>query len=363
MWAEIQDQMAALWADTHIRSGVIVLASWLVAFLSEVVFRRTFVVLADRTANELDDKLVEAVERPLFWSVFSIGVSWAIALHDLAVQWILYGLIKTLLIILWTGAIMRGGEAMLASFAKRSKENSLLQVGTLPIFDIILKLVLISAGFYGVFLAWDIDVTAWLASAGIIGIAIGFAAQDTLANVIAGIVILADRPYRVGDFIVLEQDQTLRGKVTRIGLRSTRIQTLDNVEITVPNAEIGKSKIINEVGGPSVLQRIQAPVSVAYGSDVDQVVAVLQACPEGLADVCVSPPTEARFTGFGASGLDFTLLVWIREPAKRDVILSNLNKRIYEALNGADIEIPFDKRDVYIKEMPRVPTGADTGSQ
>lgn len=352
MWAAVQDQVAELWADTRIRTGVIIACSFVLASISELIFRRVFVVIADRTDNDLDDQIVKAVRRPLYWSVIFIGLSWAAELNHLPMPWLTFGIIKTILVVLWTIAIMRVTEAVLTSVATRSKKHSLLQPDTLPVYIIFVKLLLISGGFYGIFVAWDIDVTAWLASAGIIGIAVGFAAQDTLANVIAGLLILADGPYRVGDFIVLEKDQTLRGKVTRVGLRSTRIQTLDNVEITVPNADIGKSKIINEVGGASVKQRIHAAVSVAYGSDVARATEVLVDCPRGIDELCASPAPEARFVGFGASGLDFKLFVWISEPSRRDVVLSELNKRIYDALNAADIEIPYDKRDVYIKEMP-----------
>jgi small-conductance mechanosensitive channel len=185
-----------------------------------------------------------------------------------------------------------------------------------------------------------------------VGIAVGFAAQDTLSNLIAGIVILADGIYKVGDFIVLDEPGELRGKVTRIGMRSTRILTLDNVEITVPNALIGKSKIINEVGGPHVRQRIHIDVSVAYGSDIDKVFAVLGTCADGVPGVCEFPTPQVRFREFGGSGLEFELLAWVNEPANREFVVSDLNARIYKAFGAADIEIPYSKHDVYIKEMP-----------
>ncbi|MFT5274966.1 MAG: MscS family membrane protein [Cryomorphaceae bacterium] len=86
-------------------------------------------------------------------------------------------------------------------------------------------------------------MTAWLASAGIIGIAVGFAAKDTLANLFSGVFILADSPYKLGDYVVLEDNS--RGKVTQISLRSTRMLTRDDVEVTVPNSITGNTKIIN----------------------------------------------------------------------------------------------------------------------
>ena len=352
MWADIREFVTEWWGHTYIRALIIVTGSWIAAYIGERMFRHTFLVLAQRTATDLDDQILASLRRPVYWSVLLGGLSWAIAINEFRLESLLFSIMKTWAIILWTGAAIRVGEAVLASLARRARSRSLVQRDSVPVFDIFIKIFIITAGFYGVFLAWDIDVTAWLASAGIIGIAIGFAAQDTLANLIAGIVILADAPYKVDDFIVLEKDQTLRGRVTRVGLRSTRILTLDNIEITVPNAEIGKSKIINEVGGPSVPQRIHAKVSVAYGSDTDQVIEVLSGCYSEIDGILHDRDCEVRFVSMGASGLDFELLVWISEPARRDNILSALNTCMYQALNRADIEIPYAKQDIYIKEMP-----------
>lgn len=352
MWAHTQQFITELWDDTRIRAALFVLLSVTLAYLISFVFRRTFVAIARKTVNELDDKIVATIGRPIFWSVIFIGMSEAMALHQLSIQSTLNSLIKTIAVFLWTGAAIRVAEAILQSMSNRARLDSLVQKGTLPAFSMVSKIILISGGFYAIFLAWDIDVTAWLASAGIIGIAIGFAAQDTLSNVITGIMILADGPYKVGDTIVLEKDQVLRGRVTKIGLRSTRILTRDNVEITVPNHEIGKSKIINEVGGPHVRQRVRTVVSAAYGSDIDHVLKVLHTCAEGVNNVCEFPAPEVQFLTFGASGLDFAIHVWIEQPLMRDDILSDLNVSIYKKLNAANIEIPYSKHDLYIKQMP-----------
>jgi small-conductance mechanosensitive channel len=211
--------------------------------------------------------------------------------------------------------------------------------------------MVIGAAVYFTFLAWDIDVTAWLASAGIIGIAVGFAAKDTLANFFAGIFIIADAPYKVGDWIVLDGD--LRGRVIKIGVRSTRLLTSDDIEITVPNSVIGGSKIVNEVGGPSVKQRIRVKLQCAYGADIDQVRAVLLRCAEREPEVAREPAPQVNFNSFGDSGLNFELRVWIEDPARRDAIIDRLNCGVYKAFAAERIEIPFPKRDIYIKEQAR----------
>jgi small-conductance mechanosensitive channel len=224
---------------------------------------------------------------------------------------------------------------------------SFIQPQTLPLFDILVKVVVVGGALYFAFLAWDINVTGWLASAGIVGIAVGFAAKDTLANLFAGIFILADAPYKLGDFVLLEDG--LRGKVTDIGIRSTRILTRDDIEITVPNALIANSKIVNETGGPHAKERVRITVSVAYGSNVAQVRELLRQCADGVDHVCGEPAPRVRFREMGDSGLIFQLLAWIDEPVLRGRVVDELNTRVYDTLNEAGVEIPYPKRDVYIK--------------
>src|SRR5690606_6831742 len=187
--------------------------------------------------------------------------------------------LQTVAILLWSFALSKVGSLAIASLAKRAKEHSFIQVRTQPIFDIFSKLLLLGLASYGVLLAWRINVGAWLASAGIVGLALGFAAKDSLSNLFAGIFIVADAPYKLGDFIVL--DGEVRGAVTAIGFRSTRLLTLDDIEVIVPNSLIGNAQIVNESGGPNKQARVGITVECAYGSDVDVVRELLLSCAEG----------------------------------------------------------------------------------
>jgi small-conductance mechanosensitive channel len=214
----------------------------------------------------------------------------------------------------------------------------------------VFKVVVVGGSIYFAFIAWNINVTSWMASAGIVGIAVGFAAKDTLANLFSGLFILADAPYKIGDFIILDND--LRGIVKEIGIRTTRLLTRDDIEITLPNAVIGNAQIVNETGGPHQKMRVRVKVSVAYGSDIDRVREVLMGCVEGVDHVSPYPEHRVRFRSFGDSGLNFELLAWIVEPVYRGKVLDELNANVYKELNKAGIEIPYYKHDVYIKELP-----------
>jgi small-conductance mechanosensitive channel len=180
----------------------------------------------------------------------------------------------------------------------------------------------------------------------VIGIAVGFAAKDTLANLFGGLFIVADAPYKIGDYINLDGGE--RGLVTHVGIRSTRLLTRDDIEVTVPNALMANAKIINESGGPWAKERIRVPIGVAYGSDVDQVCEVLTAVAAGHDDVCEHPEPRVRFRSFGDSSLDFELLCWIEEPVLRGKVLHELNMALYKSFQSHRIEIPFPQRDVHL---------------
>lgn len=227
----------------------------------------------------------------------------------------------------------------------------MIQRKTVPLFSLIGKIAIVGTGSYFILLIWGIDPTAWLASAGVIGIAVGFAAKDTLSNLFSGFFILADTPYKVGDYIVISTGE--RGMVTNVGIRSTRILTRDDVEITIPNAVIGNAKVQNESSGRWEKYRIRVKVGAAYGSDVDQVCDVLKSIADESDNVCKDPEPRVRMRAFGASSLDFELLCWIEEPVLRGKVVHELNMKVYKKFNEVGIEIPYAKQDVYIKEMPK----------
>jgi len=345
--AEGQPLLAAL---------LVVVGSVVLAYLLELAIRRTLVVLARRTKTDLDDHLVDTLRRPIFFSVVFVGLGVGAQLLSLpgGAHFVIVGLLRSMAVIVWTVALIRIGSLVIRAVGSHPKGWSLLQPGTIPIFDMFMKVVVVVVAIYFMFLAWDLDLTAWLASAGIVGIALGFAAKDTLGNLFAGISILADAPYKLDDWIIIDGTirGNLRGRVTHIGMRSTRILTRDDVEITVPNSLIANSQLINEMGGPSVSQRVRVSVDVAYGSDVDKVRNVLLECAKDHGLVVSSPQPTVRLRRFGGSGLAFELLVWLDQPAARGVLIDDINMRIYKAFAVAGIEIPYSKHDLYIKEMP-----------
>lgn len=318
------------------------------AYFAELLMQRVLLRLTQRTKTTLDDQIVELLRRPVFLSVIFAGLAWAALLMQVgeSARHFAFAVLQSLSALVWAVATFRIGALLLQTLADRVS-GTIVRPPSLPVFLIILRVAVIAGSLYFVFLAWNIDLTAWLASAGIVGIAVGFAAKDTLANLFAGVFILADAPYKVGDFIVI--DGSLRGKVVRIGMRSTRLLTRDDVELTIPNSVIANSKVVNEAGGPQVAQRVRIKVFAAYGSDVDLVRKTLMECTQDMPDLCEHPAPEVRFRELGDSGLRFELLAWVDDANERGRVIDALTTRVYKAFNAAGIEIPYGKLDVYLR--------------
>ncbi len=346
--------LAGLWVNPVIRYILIVVGAVLAGLLFDKLVAKFLLMLAGKTETDLDDKIVEVLHKPIFWSVFLGGAAWAVTVLSLPspAPYFLEGTIKTAAVIIWISALSKVGSIFLAWLSERQDRFKVVQPRTMPLFDIAVKVVVIGGGFYALLLSWDINVTGWLASAGILGLAIGFAAKDTLANLFAGVFILADAPYKLGDYIVIQSGE--RGKVVEIGMRSTRILTRDDIEIVVPNSSIANGKIINE-SGPVFKRRIRIQVGVSYDSDIDLVERVLLEVATGNADVSAEPEPRVRFRSFGDSSLDFELLVWVADPEWRGRVQHELNSAVFKAFKAAGVEIPFPQRDVHI--IP--PTGQE----
>ncbi len=349
--ARVQQLAELIGPNVILQAAIIAAVFIIIGKIADWIISGIIGRIASRSSNNFDDELVGLIHRPVFLSFVLLGLG--LATRRLGMPevptFITLGILKTIAIFVWYSTL----NSLLTLFVRtfsRTHDSKIVQTGMLSLLQNVMKIVLVALTGYFIFLAWDINVTAWLASAGIVGLALSFAAKDTLSNLFAGVSIIMDAPYKTGDFIILETGE--RGIVTNIGLRSTRILTRDDVEITVPNGIIGNGKIINEAGGPSEQHRIRVAVGVAYGSDIDQVIDVLQAVARDNADVVADPEPRVRFRMFGDSSLNFELLGWIARPVDRGRVIHELNCAVYKALNENNIVIPFPQRDLHVRTMP-----------
>ncbi len=338
-------------ATPFLASLVIAITFYLLAIVLRSVIFWGLGQLANMTESLLDDDVLQYLRKPAFTSVLYFGLTLATNMAPLPFgKQLIINILLSVIIGSWMRASILISTVLLDTLEQHDR-FSLVEIRTKPLFDLTAKILTILVGSYLLLLIWGINPLGWLASAGIVGIAIGFAAQDTLANVFSGFFIVADAPYRIGDYITLDTGE--RGLVSRIGLRSTRLLTRDDVEITIPNGVIASAKIVNESGGPYLKIRVPIAFGVAYGSDVDHVSEVVQTIAESHPSVCEQPQPMVRMRAFGASSLDFELLVWIEDPQYKGSISHDLFVEIYKAFGREDIEIPYSKQDLYLKELPQ----------
>jgi len=334
-------------------AGFLILTALVLAMVIRLFFKHFVHRLTKSTDTDLDDRIAEHLKKPCFWSILAAGVWLASLQFNLLplARFVTNGVLATVVIVLWCLAVLRSVKAILETVSRNADRLKWIQPKTVPLLDAVSTFLVVGFAIYFFCVVWSIPLTHWLASAGIIGLMVGLAAKDTLSNLFAGIFILADAPYKKGDFVNL--DGGLRGEVQEIGVRSTRILTRDDIEVTVPNSVIASARIINETGGPWDKMRVRVKVSAAYGSDIDQIRDVLLSCVEGAPYVTDDPSPRVRFRAFGDSGLDFELLAWVDQPLYRGRVLDDLNRKVYKAFGEAAIEIPYPKQDVYVKELPQ----------
>ena len=339
----------ALIKQPVIQAILYVIGSLTAAKIADWIITTILSRLANRTSSTLDDRIIQILHRPIYYSILFMGLGISITLLQLPeiITFIFIGLFKSMAILIWSVALFQAFMHFINWYSQQTKGKSIVQTHTLPLFDNVGKVIIFMVAVYFIFISWDFNVTGWLASTTIVAMVVALAAKDTVANLFAGFFIMADTPYKPGDYINLDGGE--RGYVKHIGLRSTRIMTRDDIEITLPNSLIANSKIINESGGPKEKERVRITLSVAYGSDIDQVRSILMDIAQNNENVCKKPEPRMRFRTFGDSGLNIQLLFWIEKPEDRGRITDELNTAIYKRFNKDRIEIPFPQRTLHIK--------------
>ena len=187
----------------------------------------------------------------------------------------------------------------------------------------------------------------WLVAA--VGLGLGFGLQEIFANFVSGLIILFERPIRVGDTVTVGN---ISGVVSRIRIRATWITGFDRKELVVPNKEFVTTQLVNWSLSDAA-SRLDIKVGVAYGSDTERTLALLRSVAEANPQVLRDPPPSVFFLAFGESTLDFELRVFSPSVEQRLPIVHALHMEIDKAFREAKIEIAFPQRDLHIRTTPR----------
>lgn len=213
------------------------------------------------------------------------------------------------------------------------------------------------AGYVGIFLAVvlaaiyaGIDFANIAIVAGALSVGIGFGLQSIVNNFVSGLILLAERPIRAGDWIEVGTD---RGTVTKISVRATEIETFERASVIVPNSDLISGVVTNRYLRGNI-GRIEIPVGVSYSSDAEQVREILLGCAAAHEKVVGDPAPFVLFMDFGASSLDFELRCYVSDIATGLTVRSDLRFAILKALREAGIEIPFPQRDINLRDLPEL---------
>ncbi len=210
----------------------------------------------------------------------------------------------------------------------------------------LVRYVVLFIGLLAIVQTAGIDLTTFNVLAGAVGIGVGFGLQNVVSNFIAGIIIMFERPIKIGDRIVVGG---VEGNVVEIGARGTTVLNNDNISVIVPNSKFITEDVINWKYNDNRV-RFKIPVAVAYGTDARLVERALLEVAAADVDVLEHPPPAVRFMEFGDDGLLFELRAWSASLVDRKgKLISNLNFAIYERFQHEGIEFPFPQRDLHIK--------------
>jgi MscS family membrane protein len=319
------------------------------------VIRRLLPRAARRTATTFDDHFLQAIGSDVRWLVVLLSLQFATnrltyfsaelktILQD---AYFIVGLVLGVRILFklvdladeWSRARMRD--------ASREAEIEPLLVLLTRVSRVLVVLITggILLSYFGV------NITAFATALGIGGLALSLAAQDTIADAIAGFVILVDRPFRIGDRIEIQEAGTW-GDVVDIGLRTTRIRTRDNRLVIVPNSVIGKNQVINYTY-PDPQYRIETAVHVAYGTDIEAARRVLIDTVRQVEGVLPDKPVDALYIEMGDSAMVFRVRWWIESYVDTRRMLDRVHTALQHALDAAEIESPFPTQNLHLQVEP-----------
>ncbi len=349
---EILNSLSSLFVNDYVRALAIFI-SLAVLFRILLFFgERVILFLTRKTKSDLDDILIQKLSFPV--TVLSVVLSVAISLKVLVLEktteFIVGNLIHSVGIIIVARIIYLIVNILVMTGLRRLSKRTRMRVNEtlFSLFNTLLNGVLIILSVLYIMDIWGVEVGPLLAGLGIAGLAVALALQPILSNIFSGAAVIMDGSVKVGDLVYLDSE-SIKGKIVKIGLRSTRIKTFDNEFIIVPNNKLADSSIQN-VALPDPKVRVIVPFGVAYGSDIKKVKDVVRSEIKKIRDLAEGEKVIIRFLEMADSSLNFKVYFYVSSFEHRADSVDQANTRIYNVLNKAGIEIPFPQMDVNLKK-------------
>lgn len=311
---------------------------------------------AQYTQTQLDDIILASISKPVIVTILATTIYAAVSTAGL-IPAMVWGIETTrltnaffILIEAWIAAVFVSNIIHTYGIKIAEKTKTDFDKTQLPLLEKVAQVTIWFIALMLIFYEFQVNITPFLAGAGIVSVAVAFAAQTLLSNIIGGAIITADQPFKVGDRIKFND---YLGDVVDIGARSTRIKTLDNQIVVLPNAKI-TSEIVVNYSQPDPQLKVRVPFSVAYGSNMDQVTRVLleiaHEAMEKTSWVLCEPEPSVYFLEFGESSLNGQMLLWTNDFGNSWDVLNYVNSRINERFKDEGIEIPFKQVDINMRQ-------------
>ena len=341
------DGFLLFWAKEILGAVLILALFWMLSHLVVMILNKWGRRFTAFTTTDLDDRVLQRVI-PYVSRLFGVmGIYLAIRslpLHEKLVM-IASGIIYIILVVIVCNLIYHALGELLKWYvvSQGDTAGATMSRQMVPVAEKIVSLFLMGAALIVILKHFNYDIFSLVTALGIGSLAIGMAAKDTLAHMISGFTIMLDRPFRIGDRIQLVGGQI--GDVADIGLRSTKIKTLDNQLLIIPNSDLCNTMLTNQAF-PNSRAKGRINIGVSYGSDVDQVKQLLVTTAGEVTNVLADPIPEAFFVSFGDSALNMSLFFWVEEYSTLFAVTDKINSLILKRFGEHSIEIPFPTRTV-----------------
>lgn len=341
------DMGLLFWAKRLLVAMIVFSLFWMLAQIICYSINRWGGRFTSFTKTDLDDRLLKRTTPSISLLLTFLGLYWALRtlpLHEKFFIVLSGGLfvVNTFIICV---VLYRVLHEFLLWYADRQQEGEggAFARQMIPMVEKVAMLFIIGGALATILKHFNYDVYSLITAMGIGSLAIGLAAKETLSNVISGFTLMIDRPFRIGDRIQLSGGQI--GDVHTIGLRSTKIKTLDNQLLIIPNFELCNTTLTNQAF-PDNRIKGRINVGIGYDSDVEQVKALLVAIAFEVDDVLKEPLPEAFFVSFGDSALNMSLFFWVDDYSLLFGVTDTINSAIISRFREQRIDIPFPIRTV-----------------
>jgi small-conductance mechanosensitive channel len=341
------DSFVLFWAKEILGALLILALFWMLSHLVVMALNKWGKRLTAFTSTDLDDRVLQRVIPYVSRLLVVLGIYMAIRslpLHEKLVM-VASGVIYMILVVIVCNLVYHIIDELLNWYVagQQATVGAVMSRQMMPVAEKIVLLFLIGTALIVILKHFNYDIFSLVTALGIGSLAIGMAAKDTLAHMISGFTIMLDRPFRIGDRIQLVGGQV--GDVADIGLRSTKIKTLDNQLLIIPNSDLCNTMLTNQAF-PDSRAKGRINIGVAYGSDIDLVKQLLVETAGEVNDVLSNPAPEAYFTSFGDSALNMALFFWVEEYATLFATTDKINSLIIKRFGEHAVEIPFPTRTV-----------------